>query len=1219
MQFSHIFYRVCTLRTAFQRAFLLFVCGSIAVFAAQVLHAQNPDTVRVPFNRSEITTSRFRLWQNAQYRWTVQGRANIGQFSTSPLTVDARFFSTNLGIAALPQRPVMPLDANVGALTTCNAFAQMPAASPCNIYFATNALQASQTGAPATLDPAFALTNATQMKRYAFRPTLDTYLDNSLYTASVLGADVPAQFVFVDGLGFGNNQAYRDNPADTALVVRIERESPELLVLAEPSFNATNRLPMRVLNDNVPTRVLRDTTIDFGSFLAGTGVQTRRIVLKNRGVESLRILRIESSNPDAAFSLTSSFGRLDNEVSLGQDADSLVLTLTFTPREARQYSQEVRIVTNDATNTAFTLRLRGTGALGTLVQFDTLRFDDVRLGAAPTRTFTIFRSAINETFAIDSIQQPTQPFEARNLAPQVIPANSNLTQVGFVVFRPNVIGAYLDSIVLRGQNLVDYKIYLTGRGVQAAATIQRLPPLLNGTSQDTLNFGALVTGASATQTFSVRNTGNLALNVALNLQPSPNGRPSDVSEFILNPAPTSISETTGAVQNYTVRFTATSQILDGRKEAQLLVIARNPSNGEEAGQRLFTLIARRLPNVIAPSRTVVSFDSVYVGIQASDTVSVRNTSQSLVGTLLRQSTVAMPFGVDTVRPARTFGVGDTSTLGFTFQPTVIGAQSTEFVLTNRVNSTLATETSRIQLRGVGVRQQFDLLRVTSDSLFPNKTNTLNPVSVLDSNTRTYIADIGCVRRGESKEVRLTFQNRGNIPFRVWNQFFRLEPANSTDFTVVSSFQQERRIAPDAQDTTLRIRFTPRAIGEQEIEYTLQSDIKLNIGGTMRVPTAPDSTRQIIVIIRAKGIVPEVNDPQAILFDDVTLGAACGNKSLKSIAITNPASSNCGTFLQIRSVRLGNPNSPFRLISTIGTVRQSSSASIVVEFEPRTLGNLVDTLFIATDAEAPRNILRVALLGRAVELPNVVMSIAKTHTASPGRTITVPVRVTPSTIGTLNANRNALTLTDKVRFRVSYDSTLLKYSDRDINGTASAGAKVIIDSSISGTLRTLTVNIESQPGGRLLPRDTLIFLKFDTYLGRDTATDFALSAILFGAVGCPRIKLQDSVNGFFRLDSVCNLQAKIAALKNSRLVLAEITPNPIIDSYGKITFYVSKQTHVSATLLDAQGAPRLVLVDDNFPEGTFEKHLPVTNLPTGTYFCEIRAGNERIMQKFIVLR
>jgi hypothetical protein len=157
------------------------------------------------------------------------------------------------------------------------------------------------------------------------------------------------------------------------------------------------------------------------------------------------------------------------------------------------------------------------------------------------------------------------------------------------------------------------------------------------------------------------------------------------------------------------------------------------------------------------------------------------------------------------------------------------------------------------------------------------------------------------------------------------------------------------------------------------------------------------------------------------------------------------------------------------------------------------------------------------------------------------------------------------------------------------------------------------------GSRLLPRDTLISLVFSTYLGQKISTELALSGIVPGDITCPRIEVKGVQNGFFKLDSVCNLQAKINALGTVKPVLAEITPNPIMDNYGKITFYVSAKTHVTATLLDAQGAPRSVLMDDDFAEGTYEKLLPVTNLSTGTYFCEIRAGNYREVRKFVVLR
>ena len=1201
----------------------LVVFALLIVFPDFTLLAQNPDTVRVTFNRTETTPSNVRLWQNALYRWTVQGRANIGQFSTAPMVVDAAYFSTNLGITALPQRPAMPLDNNAGAATICGAFQQTPAASPCNIYFATNALPSAQTGSPAALDPAFARTDAVRLKQYAFRPQETTFQQNSRYTAQVLGANIPAQFLFVEGLGFGNNQTYRDNPTDTALVVRIERQSPELLVLAEPSFNATGRLPMRVLNDNVPTRVLRDTTIDFGSYLVNSPVQTRRVVLKNRGIEPLHIVRIETASVNAAFTVTSSFGRLDNEIVLGQNADSVVITFTFTPRTAQQFTGDIRIITNDSTNTSFLLRLRATAALGTLVQIDTLTFNDIRVGAQPTRTFSLFRAAINESFWIDSIQQPTQSFEVRNLASQEVPANSQLMQMGFIIFRPNVIGNYLDSVVLRGRNLVDYKIYLRGNAIQSAAVISR-----QGQQQsDILDFGAMVTGASTTQTFTIRNTGNLPLNVVLTLEPSRNGRPSDVSEFILETAPTTISEITGSEQTYTVRFTATSQILEGRKEALLRYIVRDATTGNQIEGDVFTLVARRLPNVIAPNRTVISFDSVYVGIQARDTLTVRNTSPNLTGTFLRQGSISAPFGAETIPMQRPFPVGSASVLGLTFQPTQVGGRDTILVLESRVDSTSAVETSRVQLRGTGVRQQFDLLRITSDSLFPNNTNTLIPASMLVNGTRTYVADIGCVRLGESKDVRITFQNRGNLPFGVWNQFSRIEPTQTQGFTVISRFQQQRRILPEQRDTSLVLRFRPSIIGEQQIEYTLQSDIRQNIGGTVRIPTAPDSTTQIIIILRAKGIVPEIEPPVNVSVSDVTLGARCGSKTTQRVVVRNPAAANCGAFTRVLSATLSSSNSPFRLISGQQgfTIPPASTASVEVEFEPTALGTFTTELVLRTDAPAPRDVVRIGLTGRAVELPNVNVSIATTHTAAPGTPLVVPIVVTP--FAGASGSLSGLTLADNAVFQISYDRTLLEFADvASLVGTAAAGGRVQTRVSSQGTQQTLNVTVLAPQSAQFLARETLVAFRFNTYLGRETSSTLRLSDVRFGDSMCPQIQVRTITSGLFQTDSVCNLLPKVEALRNvpPRTIVAEVTPNPITDGFGKITFLVNEQAHITITLLDAQGASILTLMDADIAEGIYEERLPLGGLPTGTYFCEVRSRTtsgviEREVRRVVAVR
>ncbi|TAE27876.1 MAG: T9SS C-terminal target domain-containing protein [Candidatus Kapaibacterium sp.] len=1210
------------------------VCVLLVALSAR---AQAPDTLRIPFNRSEITQSSIILRQDALYRWTVRGRAQVGVFGQSSLTADARFATNNLGLPQLPVQPTrLPLDENTAVQPLCTSLQETsPASSPCNIYFLTNARRGASNLA---LDPAFRLTDAAQMKQYAFRPDDDTFRASSVYQAIVRGANDFVKALFVDGFGFPNNRSYMDNPSDTALVLTIERLSPELLLTAEPNFNITGRLPVRVLNDISPASTFRDTTIDFGSVQVNTPpVQTRRIVLRNRGAEALRILRIEAPMLNPAFTVVSSAGALGNPILLGAMSDSITLSCTFFAREAREYTQEIRIITNDPANPIFTLRLQGKGASGTLSPVQPMDFGNVYVGTtSPVLTRAFSRTNFLEAFAIDSVQlpDPSSGFTVIGLAPQSYPVGPDPRFTPSASFSPKNIGDVADSAVLRGNNLVDYKIFLTGRGVRADFTFLRQgTPLV----ERVLDFGTHVSGASSTQTITIQNTGNLPLNIAVNLTSSTNSRPSDVGEFSIVSAPNALGEITGTTQNFILRYTANPQNPDGRKEAVFEINIRDGNNGAALTPQRFTLVARRLPNVITPSRTDVRFDSVYVGSEARDTILVSNTSRFL-GTILRQAPPRLPFNADTVRSPRTFLPANSAVVNLTFAPTRIGMHEDSLTLASRVDSTGAQEISRVAVRGVGVRQQCPLIRLTSDSS-ANTNTTINTVSTLvNGKTRTYTADIGCVRVGERRDIRCFFRNDGNIPFRAFDRFVRLEPAQTRDFSVVNPFQIVRSLLPNEQDNSLQIRFTPTVRGPQEMHYTIRSDIRQNIGGRVRVPTAPDSTDDITIIIRGEGITPSIEAAQSVDFGEVTFDATGGtgcNSTQRAIPFTNSSAIACGTFTRLSNPRLANANAtPFsiRSGSTDLIVRTGSSAgTIQVEFKPTRQGDFQDELIVNTDAPPPRDVLRIRLTGRSIPLPNVVMSIASNHTARPGSLISIPVLVTASTIGNINANVGALRLTNRAEFQLKYNRTLLEFDGVNTDGTASAGGRdsVRVDTS-NRREPTVFVRISAPQNENFRPTETLVNLRFRAYLGNDTATVLTLSGVSFGEPLCPKINFRkeaDVRHGRFQLDGVCDLVWKAALMTQKPLVMADVSPNPIVGGQGKMRFLVNEAATITITMRDALGvnSVRTLVQERSVDAGLYEETLPLENLPTGIYFCEILAiaattnSVYREVKKFVVVK
>jgi hypothetical protein len=1216
-----------------------------------VLQAQTTANFRVPLNRAEITQSNIILFQNALYRWTVRGRGSAGQVIATPTQVDARFFVNNLNIVQGVANPRMPLDVNNTATAQyCTAFTITPAGSPCNVYLAANMTRTS-TAQPAVQNRNFRLTDAVQMKQYAFLPDNDTYNPNNIYAATVQGANLPAQMIFVDRLGFNNNAAYKDN--EDTLSVRIERQSPELVLSARPSFAIASTQPSRVLNDDRPQQPFRDTVLDFGSFRTGSALQTRRIVLYNRGSEPLSV-RIEASDPSGIFSVSSPSGNIGAQRFLNQNGDSLVLFLTYQPRTAGAQTQDVRIFTNDTVLSGsagqgfFRLRLVGAATNGVIsvtaqpsqFQNNTLLFgtstgrvpkDDnsvpKRVYVAIPRTFSFSRaSSVQESFTLDSVQRTPQSAFAFGIPdpltslPFTIDPLSSAQFISTIFFRPTHPGDYLDSITIRGQNLEDYTLYLRGRAEIADAAIERMTAPVD---VDTLDFGSLVTGANAVRSILVRNVGNLPLAIQAFL-----GTGSDAKEFTALQSTGSLPETTGSIFTASVRYDALTQFLAGQKQAAFNVIVRNAATGDTVAQRRYTLRAQRLPNVLAAMRSIVNFDSVYVQRERLDTTLIRNISGQYAATLDSQWVKPLSplaerkFFADTlgvVASARRFGVGTSGTPGLRYRPLDRGADSADFRLRSRVDSTNGAEELTVRLCGVGVEQDISVARLIALSGVPNSAFA----SVTTSSTngyRVYTTDIGCVRLGESRTVGVVVQNRGNLAFRIVRQF-RTDSMNpSRAFAVDRPFTVNRNLAPNGNDTSLAIRFTPQTLGVESLTYVLESDIK------RRVPSAPDSTEQIIIVLRGRGIVPQALVQDNLQFEDNTLGSQCSVQDNLPLLIKNPLSNTCGVPLVVKSVEVITRGTPFFATPSKGLpliVQPATADTIKISFNPNLVGKMVGsytaTLLILTDAPSPNDSIRVTITGNVVDQPSVILSVSPDIRASPGKRIGIPILVTPSANGSPTQNARALGSVSIAKFALTFDESLLAYKDYNVFGTASAGAMIDVQQSpLSGFDRTLLVTITARNKSLDSSLERLLVLNFDTYLGRKITTSPTFSKISFGDASCIRVKVEPTTTGSFTLDSVCGLGAKVKAVADATFLLSDISPNPASENI-RIGFQVAYQTRVTVEILDALGQVKATVTDNEFPEGAFEGEVGTANLSPGVYFCRMRAGRFSDMRKIVILR
>jgi hypothetical protein len=763
---------ITTTRPPLKTASALALTILFALFQPWRTYAQPTSTVAVELNRPFAKSSLYKHWRGAEYRWTVTGRGNIGQLGDSRIMqttteIDARFVLTSLGAASmtsifgLPVNPKLPFDANGIAGEQFCAQASAGSAAlrrgSCNIFFATNALLAgSGAGGSRLLDPLFALggitdsTQAATFQRYAFVPDFDTLSPQSLYTARVLGSDIPAQFLFIDRLGEQSNTFYGDNQTagrPTTFQVTIERLSPELVVT-----NKRVRADSVFLEEQVRTdaagfdRVAQTDTVDFGNVSRNTTVKLTRFV-RNRGTKPLAITGLEYPM-NLSFIVTPRFQESGLNfppltllrrtifpllptplppVPAPFAGDSLPIDFTFSPRDFGEQQTEFVIFMNDSTRAVngggkhiFRFVLRGTGVNAALSGPATVDFRKVRVGTSNLNTSQLVNNGTTP-LSVTNVLQPASPFAVQAQPPpytlQASGQAGSASEISFQ-FAPTQAGLFVDEAVVRGAEFPDYRVQL--RGIGAASGVNVVNELTPTT--DTVDFGVVVPGSIAERTISIENTGNIDLNIASQLEISPNGNPADVlgREFEFPAAGTPLIAGT---RRLPIKFAPPLNARSDRRELFLDISVREAEDNFNFNRTLATrrfVIRARVGAVLAVDSTQnqtqsgsqgglppaqvrpdrVLFDSVYVGERSQQTLFMRNLSSQLItlqpNTSQTRAQVVVPQSgsegvfvlTDSLRSA-TFTPNQTGTAVLRYAPTRLGRDSAAFEVTYRTTASAA--------------------------------------------------------------------------------------------------------------------------------------------------------------------------------------------------------------------------------------------------------------------------------------------------------------------------------------------------------------------------------------------------------------------------------------------------------------------------------------------------------------------------------------------------
>lgn len=1206
----HRLYRLC---------WYILCIGCIYAFEADFAHAQPSEAVGIPLDKPEIVNSKITLWRGAQYRWTISGRANIGslqgpQVSQSQVEIDPRFVITNLGISNLNFPAILPLSSgNQSSVAYCNA----GGASLCNIYLATNAR-----GSTKTLSSLFQVVADPPefMKSFAFVPDSLQYSPVNAYTSTVFGNNLPARFVFVERYGEQNNTYYGDNTIPgtgigSSFTALIERLSPEIILIERKPNSLIGAPPLEtILNDKDATAVYQVDTVNFGNYapVIGSAPSITRTI-KNRGQQPLTLEITRDQFPKSGrFSMSLGDGTSAKYV-LNQN-DSVDITFRFTPQLQGNFTDQASLIINDPTQIdigggkyQINFVLKGVGA-PTAFRDQPVAFGEVRVGQPISPAVTITNiSGIGAK--ITEILNPSgsSPFRAELFSgnpPADVAPGQDITLRFY--FDPKTLGDYEDVITLRGTNMADVKLVVSGTAILAKQNI------ITPSGTDTLDFGIVTPDAGGTALpLSLRNEGNVNIVFTFDIQASPNGIEADRFEFKVEPngRETTVNgqQRTEASAIFTPSKLGEPRL--GRREAFLVIKAVEASDRATlvGRERRFVLTARVGPVFSAIDRTTqkntdfIRFDSVYIRQSRQLTVDMRNISSqsieldngvqpAITGISPAQNT---DFTSETLQ-RRVFASQSQEPLTITYKPQNRGFDSS--IAEIRYRAGTRSEISTLRLSGYGVEESLVVVSAVPDASVP---------FVRRDSTVVMLGDV-LVRN--SKDVSIRFRNTGNIPFAALRQPFTSSKTarvwEDKVFEVVSHFaptEQTAFLQPNAEDISLRVRFSPKTVGLYEGTYTIESTVK------KRIPTAPDTVLQTIIYLQGNGVEPRIDvSPRTLTFDSILVTPSCGNSAQANVRMTNSGTAN----LTVSGIILPpvSAGTTFQLVP--GTpvsylLRPGNTVTLPLRFSPPSTGIFRDSLRIISNAIPPNDTITIQLTGIAIPRQTADVFMQE-HRAKPGNPVTVPLYLT--------APDKAIIQAKTASFRLTFDESLLQYSTFSKDGSAATAGVVTVNQVSPGVIDVAITNM--QPQGT---EKSLLSLVFGTFLGKKASTDLALSSVKIGNQDCPEVlNVQSVKNGTFILDSLCGLDVKTLSGTGNVFALREIFPNPMTDN-GVIEYEVAVPGFVSLILYNTQGERVATLAEGFHPEGMFQTRLLMHNLGTGLYFCEMRAGIYRKTIKLFILK
>ena len=438
---------------------------------------------------------------------------------------------------------------------------------------------------------------------------------------------------------------------------------------------------IQVLNNTVQVAANNTPAISVGSSVTGTAATSFTFTIKNTGAAALTISSVTGSTGFVTGTLTPA-----SPIVIGA---SSTFTVTGTPAVTGTNTGTVTIVSNDPTTPSFVINVSVTGtapALQVLNSTTTVATNNspaISVGSAVTGTaataYTSFsiKNAGTSALTVTSVTGSTGFVVTAITTPTSVVAGASATFT--VTGTPASLGTNSGTITITTNDPTTPSFKLNVSVTGTAAPVPALQVLNNGTAVTTNNTPAISVGSSVVGTaaasytsFSIKNTGNAALNVT-----SVTGSAGFVAGT-LSPASPVVA---GATATFTVTGTPASL---GTNTGTITISTNDPTTPSFVVNVSITGTAAPAPAIqVLNNGTAVATNNtpaISIGTSTTGTAATAYTSFSIKNTgtaalTLTSVSGSTGFAVSSIVSLGSIASGSTATFTVTGTPAVTGTNS----------------------------------------------------------------------------------------------------------------------------------------------------------------------------------------------------------------------------------------------------------------------------------------------------------------------------------------------------------------------------------------------------------------------------------------------------------------------------------------------------------------------------------------------------------------